>query len=111
MDTGEREKKKNKKKYLHAFLKYHRRFNPFVASVDGLIGFEAEATLKRLSSHLATKWKELYSCKCSNMKIKVSITLFRAMHHCIRGGGSVPASKISVNHPQWEDGAGLHLFC
>ena len=41
--------------YLEACLQQLRHFSPFVASVDGLLGMEATATLKRLASSLATK--------------------------------------------------------
>ena len=53
---------KKKRMYLNACLNWRRHFTPFVASVDGLLGVEAEATLKRIAIHLAQKWKELYSC-------------------------------------------------
>ena len=43
-----------KKMYMEACLQKRRHFYPFVASVDGLLGVEATATLKRLSSRLAT---------------------------------------------------------
>ena len=56
-DIAEREKKK---KYIHARLNKRQQFTPFVASVDGLLGVEAEATLKRIASHIATKWKKPY---------------------------------------------------
>ena len=57
LETAEREKNKN---YLHACLNKSRHFTYFVASVDSLIGVEAEATHKRIASGLATKWKEPY---------------------------------------------------
>ena len=41
--------------YMDAYLQQLRHFSPFVASVDGLLGVEATATLKRLASRLATK--------------------------------------------------------
>ena len=44
-----------KNKYLEACLQQRRHFSPFVASVDGLLGVEATATLKRIASRLATK--------------------------------------------------------
>ena len=59
METAERE---NKKKYLHACLYEPRNFTTLFASVYVLLGVEAEATLKRISSRLATMWKEPYSC-------------------------------------------------
>ena len=38
--------------YLEACLQQRRHFSPFVASVDGLMGVEAMATLKRIASRL-----------------------------------------------------------
>ena len=49
---------KNKRKYIFACLKQRRNFTPFVVSVDGLFGVEAEATIKRIVSRLETKWKD-----------------------------------------------------
>ena len=51
LEEAERAKKKM---YLEACLQQRRHFSPFVASVDGLLGVEAEATLKRIAIHLAT---------------------------------------------------------
>ena len=44
-----------KKMYLEACLQQRRHFSPFFSSVDELIGVEAKAILKRISSRLATK--------------------------------------------------------
>ena len=52
LETAERDKNK---KYLHTCLNKRRHFNPFVASVDGLLEVEAEASLICIASHLATK--------------------------------------------------------
>ena len=95
--------------YLEAFLQQRRHFSPFVVSVDGLLVVEATETLKRLSSRLSTNWKQYYSKTCGYVKIRISITLVRATHRCIRVS-RVPAHWISVQWPQWEDGAGLNLF-
>ena len=95
--------------YLEACLQQHRHFSPFIASVDGLLGVEATATLKRLASRLATKWKKPYSKACVYFKIRTAITLVRSTHRCIRGLW-VPAHRISVQRTQWEDGARLSLF-
>ena len=54
LETAEREKKKN---YLQYLLDKYRQLTPFVASVDGFLGVEAEATLKGISSRQAQKWK------------------------------------------------------
>ena len=98
-----------KKMYMEACLQQSRHFSPFVASVDELLEVEATATLKRLASLLATKWKQSYSKTCRYINSRIAITLVRATHRCIRGS-QVPAHRISVHRPQWDDGAGLNLF-
>ena len=95
--------------YLEACLQQRRHFSPFVASVDGLLGVEATATLKRIASLLTTKWRQPYSKTCRYVKSRVAITLVRATHRCLRGSW-VPAHRISVQQPQWEDGVGINLF-
>ena len=78
--------KAKKKKYLNVCLKKRRHFTPFVVSVDVFLGVEAEATLKRIASRLATKWKEPYSLTCRYVKSSIVITLIWVAHCCIRGG-------------------------
>ena len=101
--------KEKKKMYLEACLQQRRNFSPFVASVDGLLGVEATATLKRIASRLATKCKKIYSKTCGYVKSRIAITLVRATHGCIRGS-RVPAHRIIVQQPQWDDVAGINLF-
>ena len=67
--------------------------------MDGLLGVEATATLKRIASHLATKWRHHYSKMCGYVNSRVAITLVRATHCCLRGS-RVPAHQISVQRPQ-----------
>ena len=102
------EREKNKM-YLEACLQQCWHFSPFFASLDGMLGVEATATLKRSASHLDTKWKKSYSKKCGYVKSRIVITLVRATHRYIRGS-RVPAPRISVQQPQWEDGTRLNLF-
>ena len=106
LEEAERGKKKM---YLEACLQQHRHFSPLVASVDGLLGVEATANLKRIASSLASKWKQPYSKTCRYIKSRIAITLVQATHQCIRES-RVPEHKISVQRPQWEDGAVLALF-
>ena len=40
---------------------------------------------------------------------RVAITLVHATHRCLRWS-RVPAHRISVQRPHWEDGVGLNLF-
>ena len=84
--------------YLEACLQQRWHFSPFVALVDELMGLEAMATLKRIASRLATKWKQSYSKTCGYVKSRIVITLVRATHRCIRGS-QVPAHRISVQRP------------
>ena len=70
---------------------------------------EATATIKRLSSPLATKWEKSYSKTCGKVKSRIVIALVCATHRCIQGS-RVPAHWISVQRPQWEYGVGINLF-
>ena len=91
LKTAKKEKKRN---YLNAYLKHRKNFNPFVASVDSLLGVEAEATFKRIDSQLEAKWKEPYSRTYRYVKSRVAITLIRAAQRCIPGGqGSVLSNQ------------------
>ena len=105
----EEAEKGKKKMYLEACHQQRQHFSPFVASVDGLLGVEATATLKMIARRLASKWKQPYSKTCGYVTSRVAIKLVRATHRCIRGS-RVPAHRISVQRRKWEDGAGLALF-
>ena len=107
--TASKADKGKKKMYLKACLQQRQHFSPFVDFVDILLWVEATATLKRIVSCLASKWKQPYLKTCGYVTSRIAITLVRATHRCIRGS-RVPAHKISVQRPQWEDGAGLALF-
>ena len=54
----EEEEQSKKKMYLECCLQQRRHFSPFVASFDGLLGVEVTATLKRIASCLASKWRQ-----------------------------------------------------
>ena len=95
--------------YLDAFLQQRRHFSSFVASVDRQLGVEATSTLNKIASRLATKWEQSYSKTCGYVKSRIAITLVHATHRCIQGS-RVPAHRISVQRPHWEDGVGLNLF-
>ena len=101
--------KGKKKMYLKTCLQQQWHFSPFFAMVDELLGVEATATLKRISSRLSTKWRQPYSKTCGYVKSRVAITLVSATHRCLCVSW-VPAHRISVQRPQWEDGAGLNIF-
>ena len=73
----EETEKGKKKMYLEACLQKRRHFSPFVASVDGILGVEATATLKRIASRLASKWKQPYLQTCGYVTSRVAITMMR----------------------------------
>ena len=98
-----------KQMYLEACLQQHRYFSPFVALVDGLVGVEATATLKRIASFLSKNWQQPYFRTCGYIKTRISITLVGVTHRCIQGS-RVTSHWISVQLPQWEYGAGLNLL-
>ena len=76
-----------KKLYLEACLQKHRNFSPFFTSVDGILGVEAAATLKRIPSLLKIKWQQPYYRTCGYVKSRIAINLVRSTHWCIRGPG------------------------
>ena len=95
--------------YLEACLQPCPQFLAFITSVDELLGVEAMANLKRIASHLATKWRNTYYRTCGYVKSRVAIKLVRSTHRCI-WGFRVPAQKISVHRLQLEDGSRINLF-
>ena len=96
LETAEQERKR---KYLSACVKKRRHFTLFVTSVDGLLGVEADATLKRIAVRLAQKCQEVYSRNLRYVKSRLNITLVRGTQKCI-WEARVPVSHISVTQPQ-----------
>ena len=98
-----------KKMYLETCLQKRRHFSSFVNLVDGLLGVEATVPLKRLSSRLATKWRQSYLKTSGYVKSTIAITLVHTTHTCI-WGSRLPEHRISVHQSQWEYGVELNLF-
>ena len=69
-----------KRVYLEACLQQRKKFSPFSAAVDGLLGMEVTAILNRIYSHLATNWYQPYSRTRGYVKSRIAITLVRATH-------------------------------
>ena len=104
--AGEREKKQQ---YLVSCLAQWRHFTPFVVSADGLLGDEAEALAKRLSSKLAKKLSRPYSVVRGYVNARLSLAIVRTRHLCLRGS-RVPAGTMSYRRPIWDDDGALALF-
>ena len=66
--------------YLEACPQKPQHFLPFVAFVDGLLGVNVGSTLKRLASHLETKWRQPCYRTGIYVKIRIAIALVRATH-------------------------------
>ena len=98
-----------KRKYLESCIWKRRHFSPLFISFNGLLVTEVEYMMKRLSSLLATNWRQTYYQTYGYVRIRVSITMVRAIRRCIQGS-QVPASRIIVHKPQWEDGSILYLY-
>jgi hypothetical protein len=74
-----------KTKYSAACEQRRASFTPFVVSVDGALGKEANAFIQRLSSSLAVKWDISYSTTCSWIQTRLAFAVLRATNQCIRG--------------------------
>ena len=83
-------------------------------SIDVVFGQEANSFLKQLAQILAYKWDKTYSVTRGYVNAKMAIACLRATHHCIRGS-RVPTTYFCrgylTSDRQWEDSAGLDLFC
>ena len=97
------------RRYAQACIQQRRSFTPFVCSVDGLIGIEAKAFLKRLSMKLSQKWNQRYLLVQNFISTRISIALARATHMSIRLP-RVPESLVNNRRFQLEDGEGLRLY-
>ena len=71
-----------KRKYFDSCLQQFWHFSVFVTSVDGLIGMEAETTLKELARQLATKCKQPYSWTCGYVRSRVGVH-HPSLHHSL----------------------------
>ena len=98
-----------RKIYLEACFQERRHFPPFFTSLDGILGVEGVDNLKRIAIYLSKNWRQPYSRRCSYVKCSIAISLVQDTNRCIRGS-RVPAHKIIIHLPQWENGAGLNLF-
>ena len=100
------QEQEKKKKYLQPLLDQNKHFSPFVVSVDGLLGSEAQALVKCLAELLAEKYEKPYSQCCDFVRTHISFAIARASHFCLRGTWAPRQS----HSPQWEDGAGFDVF-
>jgi hypothetical protein len=75
------------------------------------IGREVKTLMKKLSAMLVEKWEKPSAEVCGYVNARMSIAIVQATHVCLCGS-QVPTGKMSERlFPQWEDRAGLSLFC
>jgi hypothetical protein len=85
-----------KRKYLKACQAQRRHFAPFIASTDGVLAREAKAILKCIAEKLSQKWQQPYSSVMSYVTGRISISLARACHRCLRGAR---ISHLQTSYP------------
>ena len=66
----------------------HASFTPLVFAATGGMANEATHFYKRLASHLATKWDQLYSSTMSWLRCRRTFSLLCSAIQCIRGARS-----------------------
>ena len=101
-----RQEREKKEKYNEVCLERQRTFTPLVFSVDGLMGKEAKAAVKRLASLLAVKWSAEYSYVCGYLRARLSLALVRATGRCLRAERN-PLHR--ADPPHWSGGDGIPL--
>ena len=74
-----------KKKYRQACEDRHAAFTPFVTSVDGAFGREANFFVRCLAERLALKWNRGVSEVTNWTRTRLSFSIIRATCQCIRG--------------------------
>lgn len=78
------QEKEKKKKYTPACEARRSSFTPFVVSVDGLFGTEAQQLMTHLATTLSAKQQRPYPPVKARIMVRLSIALAKAMHHCLR---------------------------
>ena len=87
---------KKKRKYLAAVEERRASFTPFVVSVDGVLGHDAQHLIKRLCDQIAMKWEKSHSEVMVWVRARIAFAILRA-------------TKWRSGHGM-DDGAGLPHF-
>ena len=84
-------------------------FTALVFSIDGMMGRETEAFVKRLAKHLASKWERHFSMVIDYLLNRISIDCVCAAHRTMRGL-RILVWDMSRALPVFDDGAGMTLL-
>ena len=89
-------------KYSEAAALRRASFTPFVESVDGVLGREANFFIKHVAQKLAHKWEKSNSEVLGWMRARLSFAILRATNLCLRGSRTKWRSAFGM-----DDAAGL----
>ncbi len=78
-------KEEKKRKYLEAVEERKGSFTPFVVSVDGYLGQEADRTLRRVAEELVYRWDRKYSAVINWVRAYMTLSIICATDLCLRG--------------------------
>ena len=98
-------KQEKKRKYSAAVEDRRASFTPFVVSVDGVLGHDAQHLMKRLCDQIAVKWEKSHSEVMGWVRARMAFAILRATNLCLRGS----RVKWRSGHGM-DDGAGLPHF-
>ena len=84
-DVLAKAEEEKKAKYLSACEARRALFTPICVSVDGMVGREANAFLKRLGDRLSLKWTRPYSEVINWIRTRLTFAIIRASLLCLRG--------------------------
>ena len=89
--------KKKKPKYSAAAVGGRRAtFTPFVVSVDGVLGHDAQHLMKRLGDQIALKWEKSHSVVMGWVRARLAFAILRATNFCLRGSREVDMAWMMV---------------
>ena len=74
-----------RRKYQHICDSRRESFHPFVASADGMLAPAATKLLQHLAALTATRQQQPYSTVMKYLRLRIAITLVKAVHYCLRG--------------------------
>ena len=94
-----------KKRKYSAVEDRRASFTPFVVSVDGVLGHDAQHLMKRLCDQIAVKWEKSHSEVMGWVRARMAFAILRATNLCLRGS----RVKWRSGHGM-DDGAGLPHF-
>ena len=92
------------RKYDLAAEDLRASFTPLVVSCDGIVGMEYESFIKKTSLKLCEKWSKPYSQIISWIKVKIQMSIIRAVSMRIRG------TRRRIERFGCEDGCGIPVI-